>query len=302
MHITGLAGMPRRVYTYGEETGWGPLNMLSTVGAYMIAAGVLIFLIDLALNLRIAKKNAGNVWNAGTLEWLPSENYANRSIPIITSREPLWDQPNLAEDVDAGRYYLPNAPTGGRETIITSPIDAKPQYVLQMPGPSWPTVLAAVGTAGFFLFLTVKMVIPAVLSGILAVWMVWKWLWSTDPGPSHPPVDIGGGIKLPVHMTGASSHSWWAMIVLILVSGSMFASLLFAYLFLWTVSPRGVACRCKHAAATGLAACIVRAAAGKRRLRRLGQPAPQVGQSVHSLAAGNRACAWRSVHHCRAGA
>jgi cytochrome c oxidase subunit I+III len=106
-----------------------------------------------------------------------------------------------------------------------------------MPGPSWPTVLAAFGTAGFFLFLTVKMVIPGVLCGILAFWMVWKWLWSTDPGPSHPPVGIGGGITLPVHKTGASSHSWWAMIVLILVSGSMFASLLFGYLFLWTVSP-----------------------------------------------------------------
>ncbi|MDQ9172122.1 cytochrome c oxidase subunit I [Oxalobacteraceae bacterium R-40] len=237
MHITGLAGMPRRVYTYGEETGWGPLNMLSTVGAYIVAAGVLIFLIDMAKNFRMGSKNAGNVWNAGTLEWLPSDNYANRSIPIITSREPLWDQPNLAEDVDAGRYYLPNTATGGRETLITSAIDAKPQYVLQMPGPSWPTVLAAFGTAGFFLFLTVKMVIPAVLSGILAFWMVWKWLWSTDPGPSHPPVHIGGGINLPVHMTGASSHSWWAMVVLILVSGSMFASLMFGYLFLWTVSP-----------------------------------------------------------------
>ncbi len=237
MHITGLAGMPRRVYTYSEYLGWGPLNMVSTIGAYMIAAGVLVFLIDMAMNFRISGQNAGNVWNAGTLEWLPSGNYANRSIPIITSREPLWDQPKLAEDVDAGRYFLPNAPTGGRETIITSPVDARPQYLLQMPGPSWAPLLAAFGTAGFFLLLTVKMVLLAVACGVLAVVMVLRWLWSTDPGPSHAPVDIGGGIKLPVYLNGASSHSWWAMVVLIMVSGSIFGSLIFAYFFLWTVSP-----------------------------------------------------------------
>ncbi|GAB3551624.1 cytochrome c oxidase subunit I [Noviherbaspirillum agri] len=238
MHITGLAGMPRRVYTYSEASGWGDLNMVSTVGAYMIAAGVLVFLIDLALNFRpTGGQNAGNIWKSGTLEWLPNDTFGVRSIPIITSREPLWDQPGLAEDVHAGRYYLPNAPTGGRETIVTSAIDARPQYLLQMPGPSWPPVLAAFGTAGFFLLLTVKLVIPAFACGILAIVMVLRWLWDTDPGHNHPPVDIGGGISLPVYQTGSSSHSWWAMVILIMVSGSIFGSLLFSYLFLWTVSP-----------------------------------------------------------------
>ncbi|WP_420473739.1 cbb3-type cytochrome c oxidase subunit I [Noviherbaspirillum sp. ST9] len=237
MHITGLAGMPRRVYTYAEYLGWGPLNMVSTIGAFIIAAGVLVFLVDLARNFRpTGGQNAGNVWDAGTLEWLPNDNYGTRSIPIVSSAEPLWDQPGLGEEVDAGRYYLPNAPTGGRETIVTSPLDARPQYVLQMPGPSWPPVLAAFGTAGFFLLLTVKLVVPAVICGVVAIVMVLRWLWTTDPGPSHPPVDIGGQ-HLPVYMAGPSSHSWWAMVVLILVSGSIFGSMLFSYLFLWTVSP-----------------------------------------------------------------
>jgi cytochrome c oxidase subunit I+III len=80
-------------------------------------------------------------------------------------------------------------------------------------------------------------VVPALISGVFAVAMVVWWLWGTDPGPSHPPVDIGGGIKLPVYVTGPISHSWWAMVVLILVSASIFASLVFAYFFLWTVSP-----------------------------------------------------------------
>jgi cytochrome c oxidase subunit I+III len=238
MHLMGLMGMPRRVYTYADYPGWALLNGLSTAGAYLIAAGVLLVLVDIALNFRMAQEgNAGNVWNAGTLEWLPSGNYATRSIPIVTSREPLWDQPNLARDVEEGRFFLPGAMTGRRETIVTSATDAVPQYLLQMPGPSWPPLLAAAGTAGFFLLLTVKLVWPAMAFGVFAFWMVCRWLWTSDPGPYHPPVDVGGGHVLPVQMTGPASHSWWAMVVLILVSGSLFASMAFSYLFLWTVSP-----------------------------------------------------------------
>ena len=65
MHITGLAGMPRRVYTYGAGLGWDSLNMISTVGAFLIAAGMVVFLIDVARNFRLEIANAGNVWHAG---------------------------------------------------------------------------------------------------------------------------------------------------------------------------------------------------------------------------------------------
>ena len=237
MHITGLMGMPRRVYTYLPVMGWGTLNLISTLGVYMIAAGVLIFLVDLARNFRFTfDDTVGNVWNAGTLEWLPTGTFQTRSIPIVTGREPLWDQANLAEDVKAGRYYLPGAQTGGRETIVTSPIDARPQYLLQVPGPSWAPVLAAAFTAAFFLLLTVKLVTVAVICGAAAAVMIVWWMWSSDPGPSHPPIDIGGGIRLPVYVTGPASHSWWAMIVLILVAGTTFTCLIFSYLYLWTVN------------------------------------------------------------------
>ncbi len=237
MHLTGLLGMPRRVYTYPAGMGWDELNLTSTLGAYLIGAGVLVFLVDLVRNFRPSRVGQGNPWNAGTLEWLPNDNYATRSIPFVTSREPLWDQPNLAEDVAAGRYYLPGAPTGYRETIITSPIYARPLYLLQMPGPSWSTLLAAVGTALFFLMLTLKLLLPALILGLFTLVMVICWLWSTDKGYTQPPVDIGGGIKLPVYSTGPMTHSWWAMGVLILVSLSLFACFAFSYFFLWTVSP-----------------------------------------------------------------
>ena len=238
MHITGLIGMPRRVYTYQEGLGWEILNLTSTVGAFIIGAGVLIFVIDLIRNLRpTLGKSAGNIWNAGTLEWLPNESFAARSVPFITSRDPLWDQPGLARDVDEGRYYIPGPTTGTRETIVTSPVDSVPQYLLRLPGPGWAHVWAAIFTAAFFLLLTVKAVTLALICGVLAIVSTIVWMWESDPAPGGR-ADIGGGIRLPTYMSGPDSHSWWAMIVLMLVAGSLYLSYLFSYLYLWTVSPQ----------------------------------------------------------------
>ncbi|MES2563523.1 MAG: cbb3-type cytochrome c oxidase subunit I, partial [Pseudomonadota bacterium] len=238
MHITGLAGMPRRVYTYSSGLGWDTLNLISTIGAFMIATGVALFMIDVARKFRMSvEDNAGNVWNAGTLEWLPNGKYSNRSIPIITSRNPLWDQPHLAPHVEAGHYYLPGTATGRRETLLTSPMNATPQALLLMPMPAWSPLLAALFTAAFFMLLTVKWVALACVFGVLAIAMLIRWLWETDPGPAYPPADIGGGIKVPVYLTGPISHSWWAMVILIFVSASMYLCLIFSYLFMWTVKP-----------------------------------------------------------------
>ncbi len=258
MHLTGLLGMPRRVYTYPAGMGWDLLNLVSTVGAFVLAAGVALFLFDLLRRFRMASEdNAGNVWGAGTLEWLPNGNYSNRSIPIVTSREPLWDQPNLARDVEQGHYYLPNAPTGGRETIVTSPLDATPQFVLRMPMPGWAPILAAWFTAAFFLLLTVKLVVPALVSAVIAVAALLHWTWHLDPTPLARPVDIGGGITLPTYMSGPLSQAWWAMVVLMLVSGSLFGCAAFSYLYLWTVSPRIWPAEIPHWAFAALSAALI---------------------------------------------
>jgi cytochrome c oxidase subunit I+III len=238
MHITGLLGMPRRVHTYLPGLGWDSLNLISTVGAFMIAAGVALFVFDLARRFRMsAEGNAGNVWNAGTLEWLPSGAYSNRSIPIVQSAYPLWDDPKLAERVDAGAYYLPGAVTGTRDTLITSALDAKPQFVLRLPMPGWAPVVGAWFTAAFFLLLTFKLVWPAVACGIVAIVALVHWGWSLDPPPHLGRVDIGGGLSLPTYVSGPMSQAWWAMVVLMMVAASLYGCLLFSYLYLWLVSP-----------------------------------------------------------------
>jgi cytochrome c oxidase subunit I+III len=239
MHFSGLLGMPRRVWTYADGLGLDSFNLASTIGAFLFAAGVAVVLLDLLLHFRTTGKVDANPWNAGTLDWLPADNYSVRSIPLVTSREPLWDNSNLREEVDSGQHFLPGLVTGQRETIVTSPIDAQPQYVLRLPGPSWLPVVAGLGTAAFFLFLTVKLFVASAMSGLIALASIFMWLWQSDPPPTGKLYDIGAGIKLPDYVSGAQSHSWWAMVVLMLVDGSVFANLVFAFFYLWTIAPRG---------------------------------------------------------------
>ncbi|MFC0205857.1 cbb3-type cytochrome c oxidase subunit I [Novosphingobium soli] len=239
MHLAGFMGMPRRVYTYLPGSGWDLPNLVSTLGAFLLAAGVLLFLLDLARNFRLAPSegNAGNVYGAGTLEWLPTELYSTRSIPVVRSREPLWDDPQICDDVEQGRYFLPRSATGLRETIVTSPLLAEPQYVQIMPGPSvWPFA-AALFTAGFFLALTVQAYTFGLASGVLGVLAVIRWLSDTDRPVAEHEVDIGAGIRVPTYVTGPQSHGWWAMVILMVVMGMIFAMALFGLAFLWGNQP-----------------------------------------------------------------
>jgi cytochrome c oxidase subunit I+III len=238
MHLTGLAGMPRRVYTYGAGLGFDTLNLISTIGAFLLAVGIAVFVIDFARSFRFSAEHpAGNVWAAGTLEWLPSGNFGVRSVPAVASREPLWERPGLSREVQDGAWYLPGSVTGARETLVSSALDATPQHLLQIPGPSWRPLAAAVFTAAFFLLLTAKLVVIASVCGIAAIVFMAAWAWQTDPGVQPKPVDVGGGLILPVNAQGPQAHSWWAMVVLLIVAASIDGALVFSYAYLWLVSP-----------------------------------------------------------------
>ena len=239
MHITGLLGMPRRVYTYPAEMEWQVLNMVSTVGAFVFALGVVVFTVDLVRTQRRPSKPPGNPWNASTLEWLPSEDYATRSIPLITSVDPLWEQPGLSEQVEAGQHYLPGTVTGKRETIATSPIGARPTYLMILPGDSWLPLIAAAGTAGFFLLLTVKLMWLAWTCGLVAVGCTMAWLWESDGKPPVKEALVSDTLVLPVGAKGMRSHSWWATIIMLIVDAIIFASLVFAYIH---ISMRLIVC------------------------------------------------------------
>ncbi len=96
-HFLGFAGMPRRVYTYPDLPGWGWMNMVSTVGAFFMAAASLLLCLESGRQPAARQKAGDNPWNAWTLEWAttsppPHENF--HPLPPIRSRRPLWDVAN----------------------------------------------------------------------------------------------------------------------------------------------------------------------------------------------------------------
>ena len=94
MHIPGILGMPRRIYTYEPGRGWDVWNLIVTIGVAFQAAGILVFVANL-LYSRFKGKLAGNdPWDAWTLEWStssPPREYNFATIPMVRSRRPLWD-------------------------------------------------------------------------------------------------------------------------------------------------------------------------------------------------------------------
>jgi heme/copper-type cytochrome/quinol oxidase subunit 1 len=93
-HVLGMLGMPRRVFTYPPLPGWEAMNMISTIGAFVLGFAVLILMINVAISLRSGKIAGDNPWDAWTLEWAttsppPHENFTR--VPPIRGRRPLWD-------------------------------------------------------------------------------------------------------------------------------------------------------------------------------------------------------------------
>jgi cytochrome c oxidase subunit 1 len=94
-HIAGLLGMPRRIYTYAAGQGWETYNLLSTIGAFIIALSVLVFIINFFVSARRHEPAGDNPWEAATLEWAtssPPPEYNFAHIPTVHGMNPLWAQ------------------------------------------------------------------------------------------------------------------------------------------------------------------------------------------------------------------
>ncbi len=238
MHLAGLRGMPRRVFTYPADMGWDWFNLISTIGAFVFASGVALVVIDVLRPKHRQAKGEQNPWNSGTLEWIsePEEKWGVRSIPIIRSRYPIWDQPGLIEDIKAGRGYLPDAKDGARETLVTSVLDAKPIQCLRVGGTSILTIVAAFSLGGVFIALTFHWWIATIVSAVVTLATIIAWLWTgTATIPKEEMRDVGLGETLPLYTSGPQSVGWWAMFITMAGDGTAYASLMFGYFFYWTI-------------------------------------------------------------------
>jgi cytochrome c oxidase subunit I len=179
MHLTGLFGMPRRVYTYAEGMGWDTLNLITSIGSFVFAIGVLLFFINVAKSWKGGAIAGANPWDAPTLEWSvssPPPPYNFAIIPTVASRHPLWeqrlDEGGAVSSLDRGMLL-----DSGKETIGTSALDAEPDMVLEMPGDSLAPLLLALGISILFVGLLLKIWPVTVLGGAVAALALLTWLW-----------------------------------------------------------------------------------------------------------------------------
>jgi cytochrome c oxidase subunit 1 len=147
MHILGLRGMPRRVYTYPSMPGWPGLNFVATLGVIVLTLGVLAFIINFFWSRNRGLVAGNNPWNASTLEWAttsPPPSYNFLRIPTVAGRDTLWVQPDDQPVVEGLRSDV-------RQVLITKMLDAEPDHIDQFPKPTiWP-LITALATSGLFI-------------------------------------------------------------------------------------------------------------------------------------------------------
>jgi cytochrome c oxidase subunit I+III len=181
MHLLGLHGMPRRVYTYLAETGWGSLNLLATIGAVTIASSVIVFLFNVTRALMNGESASDDPWEtSSTLEWAttsppPPYNFAH--LPVVEGRYALWSR-TLEPPVVTGLR------TDARELLLTTVLDAEPDSRHRTPDPTiWP-FLAAVATGITFITLVFTPWAVALAGPLIAVPLI-AWGWPR-PAPGDP--------------------------------------------------------------------------------------------------------------------
>jgi cytochrome c oxidase subunit I+III len=158
MHIVGILGMPRRNYTYPPGLGWSGWNLAETIGAYLLAIGLVLIVVNLAVSLFRGEPAGQNPFEGDTLEWStssppPPYNYA--VIPTVSSPYPMWDKDDRETDnrrLDRGEGLLEL----GHQTPATTAQDAILDEILKMPSHSiWPPV-SALTLAGVFAMLLLQ--------------------------------------------------------------------------------------------------------------------------------------------------
>ena len=196
MHLLGLAGMPRRVYTYPASMGWGDLNLLASTGAAIMGVSLLIYLANVIMTLRSGALAGDNPWGVATLDGAtssPPPPYNFSPQPTVGSREPLWHT-EIAPPPVVGLA------ADKREVLVTHVLDAEPDHRYEMPGPSiWPLV-TALSTTLMFVW-SIFSPWGAVWGSIPIVIAVILWFWpKRGVPPERMAADATAGQLTPREM------------------------------------------------------------------------------------------------------
>jgi cytochrome c oxidase subunit I+III len=248
MHLSGLLGMVRRVYTYPAGVGLETYNLLSTIGAFTLAVGALLTVANFWRSLRRGERAGNNPWNGDTLEWSvtsPPPDAQFPRLPVVRDRHPLWDEhwqaermrpedtppadPEAREDVEQMDHW----PTRWRGALVVSVNEARPIAVVHMPNRSIAPFVMSVGFTVLFAALIVDHV-PTMLAGlaVIAVALVrWFWPMETETAAME---EIGrpGADALPLAQAGPTSNGFWGTVVFVLVLATALTTVVASHFYL----------------------------------------------------------------------
>jgi cytochrome c oxidase subunit I+III len=182
MHIAGIEGMPRRVYTYPAGMGLELPNMLSSIGSLVVATAVLLFVINMVKSAAAGAKAGPNPWDASSLEWAtasPPPSYNFDHIPVVEGETPLWDTRDRLPVVTGLRV-------DDRETLLTTVVSAAPESREPIPEPSiWPFVATCAVTVFFVasIFSPWAVLFGAIPSAIALIAWFWPSKLERQPEP-----------------------------------------------------------------------------------------------------------------------
>jgi cytochrome c oxidase subunit 1 len=186
MHILGLRGMPRRVYTYQPHLGWADLNLLATAGGVLLTLGVLVFMANALRSLRAGEVAGANPWDAATLEWAapsPPPAYNFLHPPTVAGRNTLWEQP-------ADQPVVVGLRNDVRQVLLTKVLDAEPDLKDEFPSSSiWPLLAALATTAMFVASIFTPWAVPI---GMVPIFVTLTgWFWPNKKLAEHrPPAEV----------------------------------------------------------------------------------------------------------------
>lgn len=240
MHLTGLRGMPRRVYTYPENAGWETLNFVSSMGGFIMTIGFALVFVDLLLLAVFGKAFRRNPWKATTLEWAmptPPPSYAFASLPHIDERADRLDPDTLGPKLAAGEGYLGAARNGWMEILGVDMLTGRPEQLVILPRQSWLPLVTAIATGSFFAMFLFKLYWLAPVPLVLVIGLF--LLWARDSGFRQDQADlgVGRGVTLPLHVQTTKPPSFWALTFVLAANLTLYVSLLFGAFFLWLSAP-----------------------------------------------------------------
>jgi cytochrome c oxidase subunit I+III len=240
MHLTGLLGMPRRIFTYPGHEGWVWLNLLSSIGGMVLTMGFALIVVDLILQVRFGRRTRRDPWRAGTLDWAmprPPAPYAFASIPSVETRADRLDPGRIARDLAAGGGYLAHARNGWQESLGLHVTRATPEQVIILPRNTYLPLVTGTAMCGFVLaFLFGAYWLAAVMFFVVSSLFVYS-AQSAGQTVDHGPLPIGRGLAVPPHTEAESPPPWYALILTLVATGTILASLIYGTFYNWLVAP-----------------------------------------------------------------